>query len=103
MPSQEVEHYRRKLACASTLGEDDVMRFWHIELRSDEGLKISYESRKGLRPMGEFGKTDTRVVVVEQACSCFLEDGDEVSLAAHACAPGFATIGFGSCRGIVTA
>ena len=34
---------------------------------------------------------------------CFLEDGDEVSFSAHASAPGFATIGFGSCRGIVTA
>jgi fumarylacetoacetase len=33
----------------------------------------------------------------------FLEDGDEISLSAHAGAPGFATIGFGSCRGIVTA
>ena len=34
---------------------------------------------------------------------CFLEDGDEISLSAHASAAGFATIGFGSCRGIVTA
>jgi fumarylacetoacetase len=34
---------------------------------------------------------------------CFLEDGDEISFSARACAPGFATIGFGSCRGIVTA
>jgi fumarylacetoacetase len=34
---------------------------------------------------------------------CFLEDGDEVSLSAHASATGFATIGFGTCRGIVTA
>jgi fumarylacetoacetase len=33
---------------------------------------------------------------------CFLEDGDEVSFSAHACAPGFTTIGFGSCCGIVT-
>lgn len=32
----------------------------------------------------------------------FLEDGDEISFSAHACAPGFATIGFGTCRGIVT-
>src|ERR1700722_265002 len=34
---------------------------------------------------------------------CFLEDGDEISFSAHASAPGFATIGFGGCRGIVTA
>jgi fumarylacetoacetase len=34
---------------------------------------------------------------------CFLEDGDEISFSAHACATGFATIGFGSCRGSVTA
>jgi fumarylacetoacetase len=34
---------------------------------------------------------------------CFLEDGDEISFSAHASAPGFATIGFGDCRGIVTA
>jgi fumarylacetoacetase len=33
----------------------------------------------------------------------FLEDGDEISFSARACATGFATIGFGSCRGIVTA
>lgn len=33
----------------------------------------------------------------------FLEDGDEISFSAHACATGFATIGFGSCRGSVTA
>jgi len=33
----------------------------------------------------------------------FLEDGDEISFSAHASAPGFVTIGFGSCRGIVTA
>jgi fumarylacetoacetase len=34
---------------------------------------------------------------------CFLEDGDEVSFSAHASAPGFVTIGFGSCRDSVTA
>jgi fumarylacetoacetase len=34
---------------------------------------------------------------------CFLEDGDEISFTAHARAAGFASIGFGSCRGIVTA
>jgi fumarylacetoacetase len=33
----------------------------------------------------------------------FLEDGDEISFAAHASAPGFVTIGFGSCRGSVSA
>jgi fumarylacetoacetase len=34
---------------------------------------------------------------------CFLEDGDEISFSAHARAPGFAPIGFGSCCGIVGA
>lgn len=33
----------------------------------------------------------------------FLEDGDEVSLWAHAHAPGFVSIGFGCCSGTVTA
>jgi fumarylacetoacetase len=33
----------------------------------------------------------------------FLEDGDEISFSAHAAAPGFATIGFGGCRGSVAA
>ena len=33
----------------------------------------------------------------------FLEDGDEISFSAHASAPGFATIGFGSCSGTVNA
>jgi fumarylacetoacetase len=32
----------------------------------------------------------------------FLEDGDEISFAAHAAAPGYATLGFGDCRGRVT-
>ncbi len=31
----------------------------------------------------------------------FLEDGDEVTLTAHCARPGFARIGFGSCRGAV--
>jgi fumarylacetoacetase len=34
---------------------------------------------------------------------CFLEDGDELSLSAHAAAPGFVTIGFGSCSGTIAA
>jgi fumarylacetoacetase len=34
---------------------------------------------------------------------CFLEDGDEVSLSAHASAPGFVSIGFGHCTGTVVA
>jgi len=34
---------------------------------------------------------------------CFLEDGDEVSLSAHAAASGFVTIGFGCCSGTVAA
>jgi fumarylacetoacetase len=33
----------------------------------------------------------------------FLEDGDEISFSARACAPGFVSIGFGSCSGIVAA
>ena len=33
----------------------------------------------------------------------FLEDGDEVILSARASADGFASIGFGDCRGVVTA
>jgi len=33
----------------------------------------------------------------------FLEDGDEISFSARASAPGFATIGFGDCRGRVAA
>ena len=33
----------------------------------------------------------------------FLEDGDEVLLRARACREGFATIGFGECRGLVLA
>lgn len=32
----------------------------------------------------------------------FLEDGDEITLTAHARAPGFASIGFGECRARVT-
>ena len=32
----------------------------------------------------------------------FLEDGDEVAFSATASAPGFASIGFGSCRATVT-
>jgi fumarylacetoacetase len=31
----------------------------------------------------------------------FLEDGDEVRLSAHASAPGFVSIGFGPCGGVV--
>jgi fumarylacetoacetase len=34
---------------------------------------------------------------------CFLEDGDGISLAAYARAPGFVTIGFGHCSGTVAA
>lgn len=31
----------------------------------------------------------------------FLEDGDELTLTAHALAPGYRTIGFGSCSGVI--
>jgi fumarylacetoacetase len=34
---------------------------------------------------------------------CFLEDGDEVSLSAHASARGFVSIGFGQCSGTIAA
>ena len=33
----------------------------------------------------------------------FLEDGDEVTLSAHASAPGFVSIGFGRCGGVIVA
>jgi len=41
------------------------------------------------------------LVLVSGEKRTFLEDGDEVSFSAHAQKPGFATIGFGECRGMV--
>lgn len=60
---------------------------------------ISAPTRDGFGSMMELtagGKEPIRLPGGETRC--FIEDGDEVILRAHASAPGFATIGLGECR-----
>ena len=64
---------------------------------------ISTPDDSGLGSLLELTTGGRRPVVLPTGeTRSFLEDGDEVLLSATASAPGFVSIGFGPCRGIVT-
>jgi fumarylacetoacetase len=65
---------------------------------------ISEQDQSGYGSLLEITEGGKRPITLPSGeTRAFLEDGDEISFSAHACATGFATIGFGSCCGSVTA
>jgi fumarylacetoacetase len=65
---------------------------------------ISEQDQSGYGSLLEITEGGKRPITLPSGeTRSFLEDGDEISFSAHACATGFATIGFGSCCGSVTA
>lgn len=63
---------------------------------------ISAPTRDGFGSLMELSEGGKNPVALPNGESrSFLEDGDEITLVARAAAPGFVSIGFGECRGIV--
>jgi len=57
------------------------------------------EGRASLMELSEGGKV--AISLPSGETRTFLEDGDELTLAARATREGFRTIGFGQCRGVI--
>jgi fumarylacetoacetase len=72
----------------------DLLGSGTISVPGREGFGSLLEATNGGRDPITLASGETRR---------FLEDGDEVILRAHASRPGFAMIGFGDCRGVITA
>ena len=64
---------------------------------------ISAETRNGFGSLMELSAFGTDPVALDGETRTFLQDGDEVILKGRCVAEGFASIGFGDCRGRVTA
>ena len=79
-------------ATAATCAPGDLLGTGTISAPGEEGFGSLLETTRG-------GKKPVALASGEERR--FLEDGDEVFLRARARREGFATIGFGECRGVV--
>jgi fumarylacetoacetase len=88
-PAQLVAHH----ACGGcNLQPGDLLGTGTLSTEGAEGWGSLLEITRGGKQPVELASGETRR---------FLEDGDELTLAAHARKPGYATIGFGPCSGVV--
>lgn len=88
-PAQLVAHH----ACGGcNLQPGDLLGTGTISTENQDGWGSLLEITRGGKQPVQLASGETRR---------FLEDGDELTLSAHARKPGFATIGFGPCSGVV--
>ena len=88
-PAQLVAHH----ACGGcNLQPGDLLGTGTLSTEGAEGWGSLLEITRGGKQPIELASGETRR---------FLEDGDELTLAAHARKPGFAGIGFGPCSGVI--